>query len=365
MLNILRYFKTILGWRNWAVFTYNSFIENIFIVFFIALAAPDFSNNFLWNILFFYLFSIFSTSYGYLVNDLADVELDSVHNKPNTFIGEKKSTSVFCVCSALLFSAIFALPFLRKSSFLILWMIWLFLTTFYSLKPFRFKEKGKFGLVIVVFAQRLLPTLLVFAAFSYSEWIDVIIFSLYVLFRGLSSDVNHQLEDYKFDSQTKTTTFVVTHGFEKTRRIFVYLLRIERILFLIILFKVCELFNNTSVIFSITSWVLFIWYTFMWIVVELQTFRGIILNPFSKNEKNVVQFIHHPFPTILLPLFLSLFIAFKNKFFFIVICILISNKIIYNKSILTDNFIFLLLIGYVNRKRKKLDQAGSDPLDYH
>ncbi|NMB81970.1 MAG: DUF1015 domain-containing protein, partial [Ignavibacteria bacterium] len=57
---------------------------------------------------------------------------------------------------------------------------------------------------------RVLPILLLFAAFKHHAWIEVMVLTVYVLFRGLSSDLNHQVEDYDND---------VIKKHEKTRKV--------------------------------------------------------------------------------------------------------------------------------------------------
>ena len=63
---------------------------------------------------------------------------------------------------------------------------------------------------MAVFAQRVLPILLLFAAFQFDGWLEVAIFTGNDLFRGLSSDLNHQIADYRNDSFTRTQTFAWT-----------------------------------------------------------------------------------------------------------------------------------------------------------
>ena len=99
MLNtITKYF----GWRNWAVFQYNSIFENLFILFAILLLNGQTSLAVLIDILVFVLFSILSTSYGYLINDFADRELDAQHQKANTFSDDSTKKAILvtglCLC---------------------------------------------------------------------------------------------------------------------------------------------------------------------------------------------------------------------------------------------------------------------------
>ncbi|GAB4366555.1 MAG: hypothetical protein Kow0042_06490 [Calditrichia bacterium] len=341
-MNLLTYPKIILGWRHWAVFHYNAFLENVFIVFYIALAIPDYSNQFIFHLLMFYLFSVFSTSYGYLVNDLADRQLDAEHGKENTFQHMSTSQAVSVVLSVLFISGGLAIPFLDNSIFIILWILWLLTATFYSLKPIRLKERGRLGLIVVVCSQRLLPALLVFAAFEYHRLLEIILFSAYTFFRGISSDLNHQLEDYHRDVQTATRTFVVQNGAQNARRIFHWILEIEKILLLFILIRIVLLFIQKYPAYWIGMAILTVVYISFYLVSLYQIGKGYDRNPFLKDQKNVFQFIHHPFPTIILPVVLCGFLLIHNFNYIFVIILFILNKGIFKKETLFNNFLVVI-----------------------
>ncbi|HEM49226.1 MAG TPA: hypothetical protein ENO27_03350, partial [Caldithrix sp.] len=200
------YIRKYLGWRNWAVLYYNSIFENLFVFFYIGISTENYSNNFILNILLFLIFSLFSSTYGYLINDMADRDLDKKHGKQNTFSEDSNLRSWSVVFITLILSVFFAIPFLQYNLFIILWGTWLFLATFYSLKPIRFKEWGKAGLIIVVIAQRVLPVLIAFSAFDFKVLPDLIFITLYLFFRGITSDMNHQIQDYENDIRTNTRT---------------------------------------------------------------------------------------------------------------------------------------------------------------
>lgn len=339
-----KYIKIILGWRNWSVFTFNAFVENIFIAFYIAIVLEDFSYKFIIKLLIFYLFSVFSTSYGYLINDISDKKLDALHNKANALSEVSNTLAAWIVLSVFLFSALFSTPFWGNEVFLYLWLIWLLLSTSYSLKPFRLKEKGKIGLLVVVFAQRFLPTLLVFAAFDFYQWQDVLLFSIYTLLRGLSSDVNHQLEDYNLDISTSTGTFAVKKGYEKTERLLNIILEAEKFFLLMVLIRICFILHNFHqplfkfmILFSLFYSILYL-YTF------IQIKEGENRNPFRRDIKNVFQFIHHPFPTIILPLILCLYLIGYNYFYIIVLFLFLFNKKIFSPSTLKTNYLSRIFI---------------------
>lgn len=307
-----------LGWRDWAVFRYNSVLENIFLFFYIALKGRLFSQAFLADFLLFLAFSVFSTTYGYLVNDLGDRELDRLHGKPNTFRDDSFGRSVSVVLVSLLLCAAAGIRFADRPCFLPLWIAWGLVATFYSLKPLRLKERGRTGLFFVVVAQRVLPALLIFAAFRHEDRLDVAVFTLYVFFRGLSSDLNHQLEDHGNDSLTETKTYAVSAGFRKAWRLFRFSLTAERALLLACLLVMCvsvpgvDLFGVSMILPVLLLYLLVFW---MCRREDRSAGPGREANPFVPGTRNVVQFAHHGFPSVVLPFWLLILLAFEAWIF--------------------------------------------------
>lgn len=242
-----------MGWRNWAVFYYNSFIENIFIALYLLAARSNFSNTGVADIFLFLGLSIFSTTIGYLVNDLSDRELDKKHGKSNTFQDDSTGKAVFVISIMLFIAVLFGIRFFYKPIFLGAWLLWLFLAVFYSLPPLRFKEKGPLGLILVVLAQRGLPAILILLAFDSDYYQIWLLWFFYVLFRGLSSDISHQLQDSESDKKTDTKTAAVTLGRQKLSEIFRWILRIEKILLLFLLIIIVYVNHTQLLLFVITS----------------------------------------------------------------------------------------------------------------
>ncbi len=311
--NIIRKY---LGWRNWAVFYYNSIIENIFLFFYIALATHNNSTKFLCLTISFILFSLLSTTYGYLINDYADRELDRLHGKPNTFHEDSPARARVVLGMVLVGSALFALPFIANRDFLFLWGLWWFIATFYSLPPLRFKERGKFGLVLVVLAQRVIPAMIVFAAFRYYQMPDVLILLNYILAKGFASDMNHQLADYHRDVQTGTRTSAVELGVRRLESLFRAILRYERVsLWVVILMMTWRFWEETVwgiPIFQFlwipaTLMILFAWYLDVRYEGDIQR-----INPFVEHQRNIFQFTHLAFPHVVLSMLLILILIPKN-----------------------------------------------------
>lgn len=330
--------KKIFGWRNWAVFNYNAFLENIFVVFYIALTLQDFSTSFLLGILYFYLFSIFSTSYGYLINDLSDRELDLQHGKPNTFHDVSVGSASVIVVIVFVASAVFTIPFITAPGFVILWAGWWFTTTFYSLKPIRLKERGFLGLAVVVVAQRLLPTLLIFSAFQFHFLLDIILISLYVLMRGLASDLNHQIEDFRLDANTATSTFAVTKGISRTEKIFKVVLELDRFLLAMVLFRMGLMLNEVYLTSLHPVWLLLAGFIPVYAIALIRIIRDQFANPFDVRQKSIFQFVHHAFPSVIMPVYLCLLMIPHNFFYGVAILLFAWNKGLFRKITWQQSF---------------------------
>jgi len=315
-MTVWSFFKKYLGWRNWSVFYYNSIFENLFLVFYLALELNDFSNLFLLKILCFLLFSILSTSFGYLINDYADIELDQLHNKPNTFAQDSKWQATLILLLILLGDMISAIPFISAPGFIPLYILWLFLAGFYSLRPLRFKERGLSGLFVAIFAQKVVPVILLFVAFDFLYHIEIILLIIYILLRGAASDINHQLEDFKNDQSTDTKTFAVKFGWARLQRLFQFVLLLERYFFVIILASFLYRFFD----YQLFGFPYFASPLLVYLVLLVIGFsksirqKNLDTNPFAE-EKNIYQLIHLVFPNIFLPVYFILVLTMINPLF--------------------------------------------------
>ena len=340
MREMVSFLNKYLGWRNWAVLAYNSVFENMFVIFFIALRQKVDPFLFTAHFITFLLFSTFCTTYGYLINDYCDLELDKLHDKKNTFQDDTKSKARFVVLFFLLMSVAFSLPFWENQFFLYVWLSWIVIATAYSMHPIRLKERGKIGLIFVVIAQRVLPTLIIFTAFSYYKIIDVGLLTSYILFRGLSSDINHQLEDYHNDSMTGTKTYAVQTGYSKARNIFRFSLEMEKILLgLSLLLMSIELSHLEIIgIPLLLPIVIFYAAVYGFNLIKIFQEKDINVNPFIPDRKDIFQFIHHAFPSVLLAFYLLVILSiYEPLFLIILICFIIYRKM-YSIDLIINSF---------------------------
>jgi 4-hydroxybenzoate polyprenyltransferase len=333
-----------IGWRNWAVLYYNSIIENVFIVIYIGIIENDLTTRFLVEVLSFLLFSIFSTTYGYLINDFSDRRLDALHGKHNTFRNDSKNRAVTVLIVIFIISIVFAIPFIENITFVILWAFWIAIATFYSLPPLRFKEKGKTGLILVVFAQRVIPVMLLFAAFNITNLIDIVIILNLILARGFSSDIHHQWQDFENDRLTNTTTSAVKLGIEKTEKLFVFILEYEKISMILTLGLIaCKLYYIRLFDFPYFLVPLLL-YLVLYIIGYIRIFaernHGIdLINPYKIDKKDIFQVIHLMYPNVFLSLYFLLYVTYKNSIFIVIFVLIILFYRLYEIETLKNSFI--------------------------
>jgi 4-hydroxybenzoate polyprenyltransferase len=343
---MINFIRSYLGWRDWAVLSYNSAVDIAFPVLFIALHDQLYTWEFVADFFILFLFSVFSTTYGYLVNDLADRDLDRAHGKSNTFEKDSTLKATLIVLFFLSLGVIFAIRFIGRPGFLPLWLVWLFIATFYSVKPIRLKEKGKVGLAFVVLAQRVLPVLIAFAAFQYRDVFTVIIFTIYILFRGLSSDVNHQLEDLSRDTITRTGTFAVQAGTLKVERLLRFSLEAEKLLLLgclfFIYFKLPALtMYGVSLVMPILGVYVVLYGTSILMLGKDSAMKTV--NPFTCGRNSIYHSVHRTFPSVVLPVYLSVLLASQQWMFLAILAFFVIYHRLYSLELILNTFPFSVL----------------------
>ncbi|MHB2147461.1 UbiA family prenyltransferase [Calditrichota bacterium LG25] len=338
-----------IGWRNWAVFRYNSVFENFFVLLIIALLQQAFHWNFVLRSLVFILFSILATTYGYLINDYSDSELDRQHGKPNTFEKDSAVKARMVLLGVLLLFVVAGIPFWNQPYFLPLIALWFMITTFYSLPPIRLKERGALNIVFVAMAQRLLPILILFSAFDFWEAKYVLPISVYVLLRGLSSDINHQLEDYKNDVKTGTRTFAVSMGYQRVEKLFNVNLHLEKIMLAVLLVQFSLDLRFSAIVLNglwrFTAALYFL--ALFWFMLDKRQWQA---NPFDVQSRSLSQFLHHAYPSVGLPLMLNVILSILYFPFTLLLIFQIVIRRLYSPETISGNFLVRFLIQKLGGK---------------
>lgn len=305
--------------RNWGILRYNSIWQNIAGLFYVALSERLFNLAFIGQVGLFVLFSTIMTGHGYLVNDLADIELDRRHGKPNAFQSTRRGKAALMVLAVLAVGSLFGLPFLSRPWFAPLWLSWALAATFYSLPPLRLKERGALGLAATVAAQQTLPTALLFAAFGQPVSWGALVFVGFATARGLSSDVGHQMRDWAHDAATGTGTFAVRHGYRIVQAVYAASLEIERLaLGAVMALLLLKLPPATLPLVGwrvAPAWPLVLLYLPLYALTIGHSWRALrqghlaTSDPYDEARqarvRDALHVIHHPLPSVLTPLYLA------------------------------------------------------------
>ncbi len=315
MGKLLRY----LAWRSSGLIRYNAIWQNAAALFYVGLVRRWFGLGYVRDVALFLLFSLTGTAYGYLVNDLADVELDRRAGKPNVFQGMSRAKVILVIATVLGVMIVCGLPFIHRPGFVPLWMAWTLAATLYSVPPVRLKERGVLGLSATIAAQHAIPATMAFTALGYLQAWGALVFIGYITLRGICSDVGHQMRDRERDEAAGATTFAVRHGHWVIARLYGLGLELETLLLggvLLVLLLDLPAVTVGRGRFS-PAWPLVVAYGLLlpfvlgraWLRLE----RGEWVDPYDESAigppRDLLHLIHHPFPTVLLPLYLALWLT--------------------------------------------------------
>jgi 4-hydroxybenzoate polyprenyltransferase len=323
------------SWRNLGILRYNAIWQNSAALFYIGFVEGAFSAEFLYQILAFGIFSTLMTGYGYLVNDLSDIELDRKHGKSNVFQSASKTQAITIIIAIFFVGGLFSFPFWDRPQFWVVWGLWMLLASFYSLPPIRLKERSGWGLAATIMAQQTFPTALIFAAFGNLLSLGAIGFVFFATVRGTSSDVSHQMRDWSNDVQTKTLTFAVHRGLPATQKLYAASLEIERLAIGLVLAAL--LFGLPTITLPLLGWQVNpnwpLWLIYLPLL-ALTVGRSLVAlkngtlpqnDPYDEARqakgRDALHLIHHTFPSVLMPTYLALLsvLAFWPNIIFLII----------------------------------------------
>lgn len=175
----------------------------------------------------FFITLVSLSSFGYLLNDLSDIESDARAGKRNILAGFPVLVSILLVLASLGIAIAGWLKQFGGQAFghklipSILFLLQLVLLIIYSVKPFRLKERGLAGVIADALYGHLNPALItIFTLFGFRIFEaqdtllkSIMLFNVTALWfiKGIRNILLHQLEDRKRDRKAQTHTFVVSH----------------------------------------------------------------------------------------------------------------------------------------------------------
>lgn len=157
------------------------------------------------------LFGALYLAFGYMINDYADRDVDRWAGKSN-FLGSIGRPQAQMLLAAVFACAILtALPLIQSPLAAGATLIAFLVSFAYSLPPLHLKVRGIWGVFAGAVAQRVLPIMVLFAAFRTGDAADWLFLALYSLI-GIRWMLIHQIIDQRNDQRTGVTTFVTVRG---------------------------------------------------------------------------------------------------------------------------------------------------------
>lgn len=294
--------KNLIRWKEWNT----SKLPLIFFMFYYLIAInKDFSYTSLLSFFNFVAFVCSYASFGYMINDFSDREVDKKAGKTKAIAQISPRAAKLVLFSIFLLGVLISLPFwLHNTDFLILLIVMYLLSTFYSLPPVRFKERYWMGIIVASITQRVFPALLCFVIYNYFGW-DSLLFLLLFFVIGIRWIIVHQIKDYKNDLKANVKTFITSIGILKgTLYLSVYIIPVEIVLLAIALIFV--IIKIPSIGFFVAAYLLIAY------LLGLRTTKEWLLNSVLVEESFLSSFYF-----FYLPLSLTIIISFFSLKFLI------------------------------------------------
>ncbi|MFN8286864.1 MAG: UbiA family prenyltransferase [Chitinophagales bacterium] len=169
---------------------------------------------------FFFLALVTTSAFGYLFNDLCDVEADKAAGKSNSL--GKLSFGLRLVIVTLALAVAVISWYLVKAT---LWAnlffgLQIFALIIYSAPPFRLKNRHIWGALTDAFYGHVNPILITLLAFGFNlnegvqekTTLFIPLVVLCTFLKGFRNILLHQVEDRRNDRKAGINTFVVKHG---------------------------------------------------------------------------------------------------------------------------------------------------------
>jgi len=174
----------------------------------------------------FFIALIAIAAFGYLLNDLCDVEADTKAGKPNGLAGFALFLRLIIVSVPLVIGIVAWLELNRypdlylplKKLTNVLFCAQIMALVIYSVQPLRLKERAEMGILVDAFYGHLNPVLITLCVFGFSGILRIwgaLVITLIVLVcftKGIRNILLHQIEDRKKDLEAGLNTAVTKYG---------------------------------------------------------------------------------------------------------------------------------------------------------
>lgn len=196
----------------------------------------------------FFLFVFAFLSFGYMINDYSDIEVDKACGKIKA-IANMRHTTIMAIFVLLVLLGAMPMLLLASNRPLMIIVIGLtyFLGAIYSVSFIRAKERGIWGAIVSSFAQRGMPIAVAAVLFSMS-WQSTLSWILLSFLNGLRYILIHQLLDFENDTIAKVSTLATKTGKRPLQIAINIILIIEIILLFPSVVWPCYSFNPSATI---------------------------------------------------------------------------------------------------------------------
>ncbi len=305
-MTVLESFKNMVRWHCWAHGKIPLFCTCLF---YLVLKRSLFSVETIKEILIFLVFIILASIYGYLINDLFDMDIDKKQGKNNVFEKTGKVRGTIIVSVLFLISFYCGLYFKDKEHFNLFLFTLFFLATFYSAPPLRFKTRGLSGLLIVFITQYPIPVIMIFTVFESFGSFDMWAFALFSTITGAAQEIGHQRYDLQNDKSTGTQTYAVEKGEDTINNLYKVIIVFDMLsMFGVIVMLTIVLWSESFMLIPHIICIPLVIYLCLSGGVLLQMFRqkNKILDPYFEYGRNdIVNLTFTLFPNFFLPFFLA------------------------------------------------------------
>lgn len=309
-MNALESFKKMVRWNCWATSKASLFF---ICLFYLILKKSLYTAQAIQDALVFLGFILLTTVYGYLINDLFDLEIDQKHGKQNVFETAGKHRGTIVVSIIGLAGFICGTYFKDRDYFLIFLGALFFFASFYSAPPFRFKTRGLPGLITAFMTQNLLPLIMIFAVFESFGSMDMWFLAFFWTLSGAALELGHQRHDFQNDKSTATQTYAVKKGKKGIDSLYKTFIVID-VLSMLGIMTVFTIVLWSKTIFQIPHLICIplAVYFFLSASVILGIFKQKkVIDPYFKSgRKDIVNLTFTLFPAFFLPLFLVCMLTF-------------------------------------------------------
>ncbi len=307
--------EKLIRWKEWNT----SKLPLIFLVLYYLIAInKNFSYTSLLLFFNFVAFICLYASFGYMINDFSDIEVDKKADKNKAIAQISPRAAKLVLFSIFLLGMVISLPFWLYNTDVLISLISMYLlSAFYSLPPVRFKERYWIGITVASITQRVFPALLCFVIFRYFSW-DSFLFLLLFFMIGIRWIIVHQIKDYKNDLKANVKTFITSVELLKgTRYLLMYIIPVEIVLLIITL--IFAIIKIPLIGFFVTGYLLIAY------LLGLRFTKEWLLSSVLVEESFLSSFYF-----FYLPISIAIIISFLSPKFFI----LVVFQLIWSKNIL-------------------------------